>query len=301
MRGMKSRGELPRPIDFVAMGHLAVDYRNGERFLGGAAAYGCLAAARLGRASAMVTAVGEDFDLFEPLEGIEIHYHRSRESTVFRNEYVGAERRQRLSSRARPLSASDWDGLRAKLTDSATVFYCPIAQEIEAPLVPLTPAGRCGVAAQGFFRAWDQEGWVRPCVWEQAGTALSDAELVSVSASDVPSTAELARLLADEERTLAITEGAEGARVYAEGRCYWVPAFQRRAIDPTGAGDVFAASFLIALSEGRPPLDAAQFATCAASFVVESAGVGGVPPSRRAVEDRLASYRSSYRPAEIAP
>ncbi len=39
MPGMKILGELPGPIEFVAMGHLAVDFRDGERALGGAAAY----------------------------------------------------------------------------------------------------------------------------------------------------------------------------------------------------------------------------------------------------------------------
>ena len=51
---MEIRGQLPGPIEFVAIGHVAVDLRDGERVLGGAAAYGCLAAARLGRASANI-------------------------------------------------------------------------------------------------------------------------------------------------------------------------------------------------------------------------------------------------------
>jgi sugar/nucleoside kinase (ribokinase family) len=56
-------------------------------------------------------------------------------------------------------------------------------------------------------------------------------------------------------------------------------------VDPTGAGDAFAAAYLIALDEGADPWQAARFAAAAASFVVEA--VGSVTPERAAVERRL--------------
>ncbi len=298
---MEIRGQLPGPIEFVAIGHVAVDLRDGERVLGGAAAYGCLAAARLGRASVMVTAVGEDFDLFEPLEGIEIHYHLSHESTTFRNQYQGAERRQHILGRARPLAGEDLAPLRSRLAEEATVLYCPIAQEVEAPLIPFEPGGTCGVAPQGFLRSWDDDGAIHPCSWEGATTALAEVTLVSMSESDAPRPRELALELASEDRIFALTEGERGARVYARGRCFRVPAFSCPELEPTGAGDVFAASFLVALQEGQEPLDAAQFAACAASFAVEAPGIAGVFENRAEVEARLADYRARYRPEEIEP
>jgi hypothetical protein len=298
---MEIRGELSGPIEFVAVGHLAVDLRKRERTLGGAAAYGCLAAARLGRASAMVTAVGEDFDLFEPLEGIEIHYHPSRESTTFKNEYRSEHRHQHILGRARPLTEADLAPLRSRLADDAMVLYCPIAREVEAPLVPFEPGGACGVAPQGFFRCWDDDGAIRTCSWEGAATALGDATFISLSVADAPRPRELAAELARGDRILALTEGERGARVYTGGRCFHVPAWERPELEPTGAGDVFAASFLVALGEGREPLEAAQFAVCAASFAVEAKGVTGVFQSRADVERRLADYRARHRPREIEP
>jgi sugar/nucleoside kinase (ribokinase family) len=44
-------------------------------------------------------------------------------------------------------------------------------------------------------------------------------------------------------------------------------------LDPTGAGDVFAAAMLLALAAGQAPADAARLGAAAASIVVE--GVGG--------------------------
>jgi hypothetical protein len=298
---MEIRGKLSGPIEFVAVGHLAVDLRNGERTLGGAAAYGCLAAARLGRTSAMVTAVGEDFDLFEPLQGIEIHYHPSRESTTFRNAYRGSQRCQHILGRARPLIEEDLAPLRSRLAEEALVLYCPIAREVETPLVPFEPGGACGVAPQGFFRNWDDDGEIHACSWEGATTALARATFISLSMSDAPRPRELAAELAREDRVLALTEGGHGARVYTGGRCFHVPAWERPEREPTGAGDVFAASFLVALGEGQEPLEAAELAACAASFTVEAPGVTGVFQGRADVERRLADYRARHRPREIEP
>jgi sugar/nucleoside kinase (ribokinase family) len=43
-------------------------------------------------------------------------------------------------------------------------------------------------------------------------------------------------------------------------------------VDPTGAGDVFAACFLVRYQETGDPLEAAAFGACAASCAVEGVG-----------------------------
>ena len=51
-----------------------------------------------------------------------------------------------------------------------------------------------------------------------------------------------------------------------------VPSLPRPEVDPTGAGDVFAAAFLVRYQETGDPLEAAAFAACAASCAVEGIG-----------------------------
>jgi sugar/nucleoside kinase (ribokinase family) len=63
-------------------------------------------------------------------------------------------------------------------------------------------------------------------------------------------------------------------------------------VDPTGAGDVFAAAFLVRYQETNDPLEAAAFAACAASCAVEgvsvtSLGDRGEVVRRLALRDRL--------------
>jgi len=71
-----------------------------------------------------------------------------------------------------------------------------------------------------------------------------------------------------------------------------VPALQLEVppldhlIDDLGAGDVFAAAFFVALSEGRPPLEAAEFGSAAAAVRMGGAGAGAIG-GREEIEARL--------------
>lgn len=296
---MEQRGRLGSPIEFVAVGHVAVDIRHGRSLLGGAAAFSALTASRLGLPAAVVTALGVDFELFGELTDVEVHFHRCDRSTTFENHYEDEKRRQRLLARAEPIRLKDLSRLGSRLAEDAAVLFCPISREVHLPLRRLTPRGLCGVAPQGFFRRWDRHGWVRPVNWHGAVERLAAVDLVSLSVDDPPDPEDFRIRVAPRVSVLAMTEGERGARIFTAGRGYHVPSFQRRGVDPTGAGDVFAASLLIALREGRHPLEGAQFASCAASFAVERDGVEGVPPSREAVEDRLRTYRTKHPSLEI--
>ena len=66
-----------------------------------------------------------------------------------------------------------------------------------------------------------------------------------------------------------------------------VPALER-AVDDLGAGDVFAAAFFIALSDGRSAIDAASFANAAAAVRMSGAGADAVGGAE-AIAARLAS------------
>jgi sugar/nucleoside kinase (ribokinase family) len=48
-------------------------------------------------------------------------------------------------------------------------------------------------------------------------------------------------------------------------------------VDPTGAGDIFAAAFFTRLLSTRDPWEATRFATLVASCSVTRVGLGGIP------------------------
>jgi len=55
------------------------------------------------------------------------------------------------------------------------------------------------------------------------------------------------------------------------------PPRPARLVDPTGAGDVFAAAFFIRLSQTRDPWEAARFATQVAARSVTRRGMESTP------------------------
>lgn len=91
-----------------------------------------------------------------------------------------------------------------------------------------------------------------------------------------------------EARIVVTTLGADGCEVSIEGGPPTsVPAMAAEVVDPTGAGDCFAAAFAVAFIETGDPLAAARFAAAAASLAVSVAGAQPSLPSRAAVDERL--------------
>jgi sugar/nucleoside kinase (ribokinase family) len=271
-------------LDFVAVGHVTVDRLSARTALGGAAAFASLTASRLGLRSAIVTSAAPDFPYWSALEGVEIHRVPSERTTEFENDYRGGARRQRLLARAAPLTESALAAIRDRLQEDAAILYCPVVHEVPLPLPRLTALGLTGIAPQGFFRGFREDGLVEQRDWPAAREALARADVVSMSEEDSVAPEELAEEFSG--RAFAVTRGEKGVRIYSEGDVYDLPAFPAAEVDPTGAGDVFAAAFLMALRERQGVIRAARWASCAASFAVEAPGVEGIP-TRSAVEARL--------------
>jgi sugar/nucleoside kinase (ribokinase family) len=76
---------------------------------------------------------------------------------------------------------------------------------------------------------------------------------------------------------LAVTEGANGARLYWNGDLRRFRPPHMEEVDPTGAGDIFAAAFFYRLSTTRDPWEAARFATNLAAYSVMRIALDGVP------------------------
>ncbi len=117
----------------------------------------------------------------------------------------------------------------------------------------------------------------------------SEAELLTGLAVTNEATAARA---ADKLRTrgvqnVVITMGARGAFVAGKDVQQMIPGIKVHAVDATGAGDIFNGALVVALAEGLPLLEAAQFASAAAAISVTRFGAQPSAPTRSEIQTLL--------------
>jgi len=277
-------------IDYLILGHVTHDLTAGGPRPGGTATYAALTARALGSQVAIVTA-GADDAPSDALAGFAAVRLPSAQTTIFENIYYPGGRTQFLRGRAACIRAADvLDRVPRAWRGAPLVHLAPVAGEVDPALVSYFPDSFVGLTPQGWLRAWDETGRVRPCEWRDAAATLRAAGAAVISRDDVSGDDEIigawartARFpLAAERRlrreiALAVTDGPGGATVLWRGERRRFPAPAVREVDPTGAGDIFAAAFFVRMRETGDAWRAARFAVALASASVTRLGLEGIP------------------------
>lgn len=274
-------------IRFAAVGHVTNDRLETGVFPGGSALYAGLAAAQLGAQVRLITSFGREFVGAELLSstGIQVEATLSDRTTFFEAIEVEGHRGWRVLGQAAALTRA--------VTDVDVLFACPVLDEV-APSAMVAPSGALvGAGLQGWLRSLRADGVVEPRKAPEL-SFLSGCKAVFCSDEDLGG--DRARLLA-LFRGLAdiavVTEGARGALLYVGDSVHRVQACPACEVDPTGAGDTFAACFLLGLARGEKPLEAAAFAAVAASIAVERSGPTALSSLSSRLPERLAWYRQN--------
>jgi sugar/nucleoside kinase (ribokinase family) len=260
-------------VDYLVIGHLACDIALGGKFLGGTAAYSSLTAKALGLRVGIVTAWAGEVSL-DPLAGIQIVSIPAEVSTTFENAYTPEGRVQILHERAPRLIP---DNVPEIWRRSSIIHIGPIAQEVDShPWDSLSP-NLLALTAQGWLRHWNDQGRVSACTWKDSAQALKAAGATVISIEDVDGDEDEIERMSLACRVLAVTEGPAGARLYWHNDLRRFRAPQKKEVDATGAGDIFASAFFVRLIATRDPWEAARFATQLAAFSVTRSGLEGIP------------------------
>jgi len=277
-------------VRFIAIGHVARDEFEGEPTwrLGGTALYTAAAAARLGARAAIVTRVGPNER--EALEkrcaelGIELHALAAEVTTTFAFRYEDGRRLMRLKARARGLTLND---VPPQVRHAEAVILGSIAHEIDRSLLGAFGHAASVVTAQGYLREWSADGSIHPRRWDDVAEVTASASAIVLSEEDIGGDLDEPRRWAGHTPVI-VTLAERGSLVFADREERLVPAFRAdRVVDPTGAGDAFAAGLAVALAEGRALLEGVRFAHAVASFAVEAVGTEGLA-DRKTVEARIA-------------
>lgn len=97
------------------------------------------------------------------------------------------------------------------------------------------------------------------------------------------------RLSEGGKKLVVLKRGVDGSRFFLGNEVIDVPAFVSTEVDPTGAGDSFAAALLTAFIEGKSIYDAGIFANAVGAFAVSKKGPMEGAPTRAKVDAFLAS------------
>ena len=201
--------------------------------------------------------------LLPPLvrQGIPVVWRDSSASAAFSFSYDGDRRKMTVDAVADPWTPGDVAG---PLKGVRWVHAAPLTRS-DFPPETLDALGR------GRRLSLDGQGLVRPM---RTGPLVFDPDydpalLRSVSILKLAD--DEAELLVEglDERALGrlgvpevvVTLGSRGAVVFADGVAELVRVRPVKSADPTGAGDAFAAGYLVARSRGAAPTAAARLAS----------------------------------------
>ena len=125
--------------------------------------------------------------------------------------------------------------------------------------------------------------------WAPHEEDLRRVGIASLGVEDLIGQGDLLERLVAYVPIVACTYGRDGADVYVDGRPTRVGTYPADDVDPTGAGDTFAAGFIYGVASGLDPLRAASLGAASASIVVEEVGGRAIP--RIASDARLRAER----------
>ncbi len=248
--------------------------------MGGTAAYAGLTALAYGASTSLVTSCSLNCDL-TPLNGLLIHKVLSGRVTTFENRYNGGTREQWVRSVAEPLGEVH---VPRTWLEPGIVHLAPVVGEVKPGLMDLFTKSLCCVTLQGWMRDWDADGRVRHILSPDAEEAARNAHVSVFSMDDVGGDEDLAAGLAALTPVCAVTDGERGCRVSRRGETRVLPAPKVDVVDPTGAGDIFAAVFFLRLKETGDAWEAGRMATALASLSVTRPGLAGVPTREEILE-----------------
>ena len=276
-----------------------------ERILSGCSTNACLAASRLGYPTTLVGGVGADFRqrLEQELHACEIksYLFQTRQTGGFALHYIDDQGNRTLSilGVADPLPAD-------LIPDDEPQFILlgPILREIPLELVKnlrnrysapilLDPQGLLRTLRDGEVLHEMSQAFVDIAGYS---TIIKANEVETrVATGIIPRQdpeAAVKALYRFGCKIAVVTLAEAGSIIYDGQTIYPIPPYTTQALDPTGAGDTYAAGFIVKYLETSDDLTAVGcFASAVASVMVENTGPGF--PLTRQEADRRAQFLQS--------
>jgi len=137
-----------------------------------------------------------------------------------------------------------------------------------------------------FDVAWDPHGrWVLDKILENVDIFIPNIDEAEMLAGTRSASESSAKFIEMGAKMVVIKMGKEGVFVRSKNETFHIPAFKVKAIDATGAGDTFNASFVYAYLKGWELKKCAIFANAAGALkVTKVGGVSSAPTEKEIME-----------------
>jgi sugar/nucleoside kinase (ribokinase family) len=260
--------------DYLVIGHVSKDNTPQGFILGGTCGYSALTAHKLGQRTVAVTSYGPDIPSLAKLNGIEIEVLPHSHSTAFENIYHDGVRHQKWLASSASLSL---ENVPSTWRNAPIVHLAPLTQEISPAMCGDFSNSLVCVTMQGWLRGQDSQYSVIYQPHPELEAWLSNIDVLVLSLADVFGDHTASTHLLTSAKLGVETLGPAGCKVYKNGQVMHIPVKPEVEVDPTGAGDIFAAAFFIQYRNTGDSIKAAQFANACASLSVRKRGMESIP------------------------
>jgi len=217
------------------------------------------------------------------------HFRIAEPVTRFDNRYARGLCRQRAQAGA----GIAMDEISQEVFTGRAILAGPVLGELRPDVLTAPRKAPLLVDMQGFLRHIDRQGRVYLKPGSSAETALRHADIVKLNRSEAEAVLgpiDDFRRAADDLHAygaacVLITCGGRGAFLSDRSGCLRLPAVAVEVVDSTGAGDVFAAAFLLGYLQSRGDLaESGRFAAVAAALSTRAFGPDAIPGRQSIVE-----------------
>jgi len=279
-------------MSIVAIGNPVFDIietpfiKTNGRVLSGCSTNAALTYAKLGGKAILIGKVGDDFKLklIETTKkyGVEVIALKSRNSGGFYLKYLDEKMEDRELYVLGVADPINFNELPSFAFESQGIIIGPILNEISHEfMVNLANNHNDGlilVDPQGFLRKLNGEkvvhfrpDYITDIIRLSHVFKPNEKEAKIIFPSLSPE--KIALKISNINNAVGIvTLAHKGSVVAFMNKVYHIPAFRTVERDPTGCGDVYAGAFMYYYLRTDNPIEAAAFASAAASFMVETTG-----------------------------
>ena len=234
-----------KSLDVLSIGNITKDIienDSGNYFeIGGSSFYASRVCEELNLKSGIISSLSKDLPLKTLLPYTEFFSQLGNSTTTFVNSYRNDIRIQRVLSEAASIDLSkfkypsDWDAPKI-------VFICPVLNEVSNDFFNIFEESKKICNLQGWMRSIDEDGEIHSNKY-LPNLNYSLIDVVVTSESDIED--EHINQIAKMVPMICVTRGRKGCTVISDNDQIDYKTEKIKAIDETGAGDVWATVFSI--------------------------------------------------------